>query len=129
MVSNKDTRSYCRMKIQQTERVNAMKLIVAIVNKDDAGAVSSALTQAGFSVTKLATTGGFLMAGNTTFLVGTEEERVDEVIALVEQHSKKRTQVVPSATYGVGSYTSFPVEVAVGGATVFVLNVERCEKV
>ena len=53
-----------------------MKLIFAIVNKDDSGSVSSALTRAGFSVTKLATTGGFLMAGNTTFLVGTDDSRV-----------------------------------------------------
>ena len=106
-----------------------MKMIIAIVNKEDANAVSSALTQQGFSVTKLATTGGFLMAGNTTFLIGTDESRVDEVMSLVEQHSKKRTQVVSSATYGVGTYSSFPVEVTVGGATVFVLDVERFEKV
>ena len=106
-----------------------MKLIFAIVNKDDSGSVSSALTRAGFSVTKLATTGGFLMAGNTTFLVGTEDEKVDEVIGIIGAHSKKRTQMVPSsASYGVGMYTSFPVEVQVGGATIFVTNVERFEK-
>jgi len=105
-----------------------MKLIIAIVNKDDAGTVSSALTKAGFSVTKLATTGGFLMAGNTTFLVGTDESRVDEVIAVVEEHSKKRTQMAPSASYNTAGYDSFPVEVTVGGATVFVLDVERHEK-
>ena len=106
-----------------------MKLIFAIVNKDDSGSVSSALTRAGFSVTKLATTGGFLMAGNTTFLVGTEDEKVDEVIGIIGAHSKKRTQMVPSsASYGVGMYTSFPVEVQVGGATIFVLPVDRFEK-
>ena len=54
-----------------------MKLILAIVNNDDSGAVSSALTRGGFSVTKLATTGGFLMAGNTTFISGVEDEKVD----------------------------------------------------
>lgn len=106
-----------------------MKLIIAIVNKDDASTVSGALTKAGFSVTKLATTGGFLMAGNTTFLVGTDESRVDEVIAIVERHSKKRTQMVPSTAYGASSYSSFPVEVTVGGATLFVVDVERYEKV
>ena len=81
------------------------------------------------SVTKLATTGGFLMAGNTTFIIGTEDERVDEAIEIIGKHSKKRTQMVPSsASYGVGMYTSFPVEVQVGGATIFVMNVERFEK-
>ena len=53
-----------------------MKLILAIVSNDDSGAVSSALTRGGFSVTKLATTGGFLMAGNTTFISGVEDEKV-----------------------------------------------------
>ena len=50
-----------------------MKLILAIVSNDDSGAVSSALTRGGFSVTKLATTGGFLMAGNTTFISGVDD--------------------------------------------------------
>ncbi len=106
-----------------------MKLIFAIVNKDDSSSVSSALTRDGFSVTKLATTGGFLMSGNTTFLVGTDDSRVDEVISIIEKHSKKRTQMVPSSTYGASAYASFPVEVTVGGATVFVTDIERYEKI
>ena len=105
-----------------------MKLIFAIVNKDDSSAVSSALTHAGFAVTKLATTGGFLMAGNTTFLVGTEDSRVDEVIEVIAKCSRKRTQTVQSATYGNTTYSSFPEEVTVGGATVFVTDIERYEK-
>ena len=106
-----------------------MKLIIAIVSNDDANKVQSELTKNGFSITKLATTGGFLLAGNTTFLIGTEDEKVDRVIELISDHSKKRTQMVPStASYGVGMYTSFPVEVTVGGATIFVLDVERFEK-
>ena len=106
-----------------------MKLILAIVSNDDSGAVSSALTRGGFSVTKLATTGGFLMAGNTTFISGVEDEKVDEVIGIIAKHSR-RTQVVPStSTMDVGMYSSFPVEVTVGGSTIFVLNVDRFEKV
>ncbi|MBD5103843.1 MAG: transcriptional regulator [Ruminococcaceae bacterium] len=107
-----------------------MKLIYAIVNNDDSHAVSSALTKSGFSATKLASTGGFLMAGNTTFLVCSENEKVDEIIEIIRLHSRKRKQFVPSsASYGVGSYTSFPVEVSVGGATIFVTDIERFEKV
>lgn len=72
---------------------------------------------------------GFLMAGNTTFIIGTDDDKVNDVIAIIKKHSKKRTQMVPSSTsYGVGGYSSFPVEVTVGGATVFVLNVEQFEK-
>ena len=106
-----------------------MKLIMAIVSSDDSSKVLSALTKKGFQVTKLASTGGFLLSGNTTFLIGTQDEKVDEVITIIADHSKKRKQMVPSsASYGVGMYTSFPVEVTVGGATIFVLDVERFEK-
>ena len=106
-----------------------MKLITAIVNNDDAGAVCNALTKGGFSVTKLSTQGGFLMAGNTTLLIGTDEEKVDACIELIASQSKQRTEVVPStASYGIGVTTAYPLEVTVGGATVFVTNVERFEK-
>lgn len=107
-----------------------MKLIFAIINKEDSSEVSQALTKAKFSVTKLATTGGFLMAGNITLIIGTQNEKVDEVIKIIEKHSQQRTEIVPStATYGIGVTTAFPLEVTVGGATIFVVDVERFEKV
>ncbi len=106
-----------------------MKLIFAIVNNDDSSMVSSNLTKEGYSVTKLATTGGFLREGNTTFIIGVDDSKVDTVMEIIAKYSKKRTQVVPSsASYGAGLYTAFPVEVTVGGATLFVLDVERFEK-
>lgn len=105
-----------------------MKLIMAIVNHDDAPRVADAVMEAGFFATKLATTGGFLKAGNTTFLIGTEEEKVDEVIEIVGKHSKRRTQLVSGAAYGAMHAAAFPVEVTVGGATVFVLDVEQFKK-
>ena len=107
-----------------------MKLIFAIVSNDDSSMVSAALTKNGFYATKLATTGGFLKAGNTTFIVGVDDDKVDKVIDVIAKQSNRRTQLVPSATtMDVGMYTSFPVEVTVGGATIFVLDVDRFEKV
>ena len=107
-----------------------MKLILAIVNNDDSANAASALTEEGFFITKLSTTGGFLMAGNTTFLICTEEENVDRAISIIGEHSKKRKQMVSStAGYGLGSYTPFPVEVTVGGATIIVTDVVRFEKI
>ena len=107
-----------------------MKLVLAIVNNDDSAAVSTNLTKGGFSVTKLATTGGFLKAGNTTLLCGVEDDRVDEVIDIIRKQSKRRSQMVPTTTfYDAGSYAAYPVEVTVGGATIFVMNVDRFEKV
>jgi len=71
-----------------------------------------------------------LSSGNTTFLIGADDEKVDSVIEIIKKNSKKRKQFVPmSESYGMGTYMSFPVEVNVGGATVFVTDVERFEKV
>ena len=106
-----------------------MKLILAIVNNDDSHAVSAALTKEGYQMTKLATTGGFLKAGNTTMIVGCDDDKVDHAIELIGNESKRRTEVVQStASYDIGRFASFPVEVQVGGATVFVLNVEQFKK-
>lgn len=107
-----------------------MKMIVAVVNSDDSNAVMRALTKNGYSVTKLATTGGFLMMGNTTFLIGVEDDKVDGAIDVIASHSKKRKQIIPASTsYGVGMYAPMPVEVTVGGASIFVMDIERFEKV
>ncbi|MFV0380104.1 MAG: cyclic-di-AMP receptor [Anaerorhabdus sp.] len=106
-----------------------MKLILAIVSNDDSSAVSSALTKENYSVTRLATTGGFLRAGNTTMIVGCEDDRVSKAIEVIGEKSKRRTEIVPStASYDVGRYASFPVEVQVGGATIFIIDVEQFEK-
>ncbi len=106
-----------------------MKLILAIVSNDDSSAVSSALTKENYQVTRLATTGGFLRAGNTTMIVSCDDDKVEHAIELIGQESKRRTEVVPStAAYDIGRYASFPVEVQVGGATIFVLDVEAFHK-
>ena len=106
-----------------------MKLIIAIVSNDDSAAVTSTLTEHGYFITKLSTTGGFLRAGNTTFLIGTDEENVPEVIELIKSESSRRTEIVPAtATFDVGHYSSYPIEVQVGGATIFVLNIEQFKK-
>lgn len=106
-----------------------MKLITAIVNKEDSKAVCSELVRNKFYVTRLATTGGFLMAGNMTLLIGTEDERVDTCIECISKCCKQRTEIVPgAASIGLDMESAMPIEVTVGGATVFVTNVERFEK-
>ncbi len=106
-----------------------MKLITAIVNKEDSKSVCNELLRNKFYVTRLATTGGFLMAGNMTLLIGTEDERVDACIACISKCCKQRTEIVPgAASIGLGLESAMPIEVTVGGATVFVTNVERFEK-
>ena len=107
-----------------------MKMIIAIVNNDDSQDVMTALRKAHISVTKLASTGGFLMKGNTTFISGVENNEVDEVIELIREHSRRRTQLMPIdySQFNPGM-VSYPVEVTVGGATIFVVDVEKFEKV
>ena len=107
-----------------------MKLILAIINHDDPNAVTQSLTRNGFSSTKLATTGGFLMAGNVTILVGVDEEKVQTVIDIIKEQSHSRKQMIPTtAEMSYGYYPSMPVEVTVGGATIFVVDIERFERV
>lgn len=104
-----------------------MKMILAIVNNDDAHPVSTGLSREGFVVTKISSTGGFLMSGNSTFLIGVEDERTEDAIAVIDRFSKKREQTVPFSPLHEGA-TALPAagKVTVGGATVFVLNVEDC---
>ncbi len=107
-----------------------MKLIFAIVNDDDSHKVSKALTASGFFSTKLASTGGFLSSGNTTFLICTEDEKVQTAIDVIKEKSRRRKHLVQSApSVGMGSAASFPVEINVGGATIFITDVERFEKI
>lgn len=104
-----------------------MKLIVAIINSDDVSSVMTHITRAGYSATKLSTSGGFLRAGNVTLLIGVEDEKTDEVIEIISEHSSQRKKITPVNTTYIGEsmLTSMPVEVTVGGATVFVLPVEQ----
>jgi len=106
-----------------------MKLVFAIVNDDDASRVLSVLNRAGFGATKLASTGGYLKSGNTTFISGVEDEQVDEVLSLIGKNARKRTQIIhDTSSMGTFGTMAMPLEIEVGGATVFVINVERYEK-
>ncbi|HHT15055.1 MAG: cyclic-di-AMP receptor [Christensenellales bacterium] len=105
-----------------------MKLIIAIVQDEDASHLISTLMTEGFSVTKLATTGGFLKAGNTTLLIGIEDDQSEKCLGVIERLCKSRKQIATTPiTMGgaAGMYTPYPIEVTVGGATVFMLDVER----
>ena len=106
-----------------------MKLILAIISNDDAKACTAALNKARFHVTRLATTGGFLSAGNTTLIIGCDDKEVDDAIKIIGSESQRRKEAIPSALAGdMGTLASFPVEVEIGGATVFVLDVDQFKK-
>jgi uncharacterized protein YaaQ len=107
-----------------------MKLVMSIVNSDDAGQLVNALTGAGYRATTISTTGGFLRQGNATILVGTEDNEVPEVLRLIRENCHTRRQFVnplPPVMEPGEMYMPAPVEVQVGGATVFVLDVVQFE--
>ena len=109
-----------------------MKLVIAIVQDEQSNELIDALTDKGYRVTKLATTGGFLKAGNTTLMIGVEKEKVKNVLEIIEEECKtqKKTVTSPSPAAGsTGVYVPYPVEVKVGGATIFVLDVDQYIKI
>jgi len=107
-----------------------LKLIIAIVSKDDASKVMKELIKEKFFVTKLASSGGFLRSGNTTLMIGTRKKNIDHAIDVITEHSKNRKEVVPNSFASeFGMMSSVPIEVNVGGATMFIIDVEKHIKV
>lgn len=102
-----------------------MKMLIAIVQDQDLDALTDELTEKNFRITKLSSTGGFLRAGNSTILIGVEDEKVKECLKIIEENCKSReiTTSVLSVTMPGDAYIPFPMEVLVGGATVFILDV------
>jgi uncharacterized protein YaaQ len=108
-----------------------MKLVVAIVHPEDAGSLVDALTDKEYRVTRLQSQGGFLKTSNASILVGVEEAQVEEVIATIRETCHARSQHIspmPPIMEPGEFYMPYPVEVTFGGATVFVLDVARYER-
>ena len=106
-----------------------MKLILAIISNNDAKSCTAALNKASFHVTRLATTGGFLSSGNTTLIIGCDDSEIEKAIGIIGEESQRRKEAVPSTIAGdMAGLASFPVEVEIGGATIFVLDVDQFKK-
>ncbi len=109
-----------------------MKLILVITHDEDSHHLMGRLTKAGFMATKLASTGGFLRTGNTTLFVGVPSEKVDEVMESIKdvcKTCKKLSMINPPVSNIPDSMISYPVEITVGGATIFVLDVDQYLKI
>ena len=108
-----------------------MKLVVAVVHNEDAGALVDALLEAEHRATRLNSSGGFLKQSNATIIVGVDDDKVEAVLGIVRETCTSRTQVVnpmPPIMEPGEFFMPYPLEVEVGGATVFVLTVERFER-
>ncbi|MCD1147891.1 cyclic-di-AMP receptor [Peptoniphilus sp. KCTC 25270] len=107
-----------------------MKMVFAIVQDQDAADLVDTLTQNDFRVTKLSSSGGFLKAGNTTLFMGVEEEELPELLEILEKNCSARdmpTSLMAMSIPG-DSYIPEPINVRVGGATIFVLDVETYKR-
>ena len=106
-----------------------MKMIIAIVQSKDSNRLRKAFANSHIQMTQLSTTGVFLREGNATFLIGIEDERVQDVLEIIKKNAKSREQYVTSQMHmDVEGGSAFPVNVQIGGATVFVMPVEQFHK-
>ncbi len=108
-----------------------LKLVIIISSDADADRLMKALIERGYPATKISSTGGFLHRGNATILSGVEANEVDQVLTMVRSECHARSEYIPVQAlpfFGEGTAPSEPVEVRVGGAIVFVVNVEQFEK-
>ena len=105
-----------------------MKLVMSIVHHDDARNLVDNLLQKGHRATIISTTGGFLREGNATVFVGIEDNLLDDVLGIIKQNCRTRTQHInplPPIMEPGEMFVPSPVEVEMGGATVFVLDVAQ----
>jgi uncharacterized protein YaaQ len=108
-----------------------MMLVMAIVHSDDAPGLLDALTKKSYRATRINTAGGFLKESNATILLGVEDTQVDEVLGVIQVNCQTRTQYInplPPVMEPGEFYMPYPVEVQIGGATVFVLPIEKFVK-
>jgi uncharacterized protein YaaQ len=107
-----------------------MKLIIAIVQNDDAKRLTRQLVKDGIRVTRMASTGGFLHGGNTTLMIGVEDEELEAALSIIKEKSSMRKEymVIPTTLPGYADNAPTPVQVTLGGATVFVIDVEQTHR-
>lgn len=109
-----------------------MKLVIAVIHEKDQRHVQDSLLESGFQFTNVASTGGFLREGNVTLMIGVDEEQVEQLIDVIRESCQTREQyvnVMPPTMEPVGTVIPSPVKVMVGGVIIFVLDVERFEKI
>jgi len=108
-----------------------MKLILAVIQNEDADALTRAMEAEGLSITRISSMGGFLRTRNVTLMTAVQDQQVELVLALLGKHCKQRTRHLhpwaPSMEARERSLGAIPVEI--GGATVFILDLKRMEQI
>ncbi|KRL63101.1 cyclic-di-AMP receptor [Lactobacillus psittaci] len=102
-----------------------MKLVYAIVQNKDANLLAKKFSENGIRATKLASTGGFLSEGNTTFIIGIADEKVADVMKVIKENCHQREEFVSPVVNSHAGELTQPVQIKVGGAIVFVTPVDE----
>ncbi|NWJ44716.1 MAG: cyclic-di-AMP receptor [Chloroflexi bacterium] len=106
-----------------------MKMVIAVVQSKDAGTLVDKLVARRYRVTRITTSGGFLRESNATLLIGVEDELVNDVVSIIRATCQTRNRYIsplpPMTEPGGDIYVPNPIEVQVGGATIFVVNVDQ----
>ncbi|MGI6029229.1 MAG: cyclic-di-AMP receptor [Candidatus Heteroscillospira sp.] len=110
------------------------KLILAVLQEDDYDAVVTALNQEHFFVTRLSSSGGFLRRKNITIMIGVQDEEQEKVVSILKANASKRKQTIRkmpitlAGAHGLEAGAAVPVEIDVGGVTVFTIPLDGIQK-
>ena len=106
------------------------KMILAVLQGDDYNSVVNALNQAGFFVTLLQSSGGFLKRRSVTVMIGVDATRLDEALAILKERAGQRKEEIYQSYNlpGSGQLPIYSAVVPCGGVTVFILDIQRIEK-
>jgi uncharacterized protein YaaQ len=113
-----ETKEFAAPGADEIAGANAMSLVLSIVRYEDADKVVGGLLAGGHRVTRINTAGVFLRRRNVTLLVGVRQDKVDEVLTIIQTNCRRREGATP-ASEGMPSYS----------ATTFVLDVARLDRI
>jgi uncharacterized protein YaaQ len=109
-----------------------MLMVLAIVQNEDAGNLLDDLIARDYRATRIPTVGGFLQEGNVTVLAVIEDGQLEDVLGIIHANCHTRqhyVSAIPALSEASMITTSYPIEVEVGGATIFVFDVVRLERI
>lgn len=100
-----------------------------VVQVQDLRKASRALEKLGLKVIHLPSTGAFLGRRNTTLLVGMPENMQDRLMQAIQETCRQRVEYVSTPLEGAPMPIPLSTPITVGGATVFVMDIERFEEI
>jgi uncharacterized protein YaaQ len=108
-----------------------MKFLIAVVHTEDVDSLIESLTQKKYQATRIDSSGGFLKGKNATIFLGVDDKKVSDVLKIIKTNCKSRTEYVspaPSLVEPGEFFMPTSVKVKIGGATVFILSIEKHQK-